>query len=90
MFDHQATDSSNRLSHWEYRVIPEICSHPDFGTYTSYGIQVCQRQDQHCQFLSILHDISSKRAFVEELAALFTRQQLSPLHLKDAVEDLLP
>lgn len=90
MFDHQTTDSSNGLFHWEYRVIPETCTHPDLGTYTSYGIQACQRQGQRCQLLAVLHDISSRQFFVEELAALFTRQQLSPLHLKEAVEDLLP
>lgn len=90
MSNHQTTDSHNTLFHWEYRSIPETCSHPDCGVYISYGIQAYQHCDEHCQLISAVHDISTKQQFVEQLAILFTRQQLSPLHLFDVITDFLP
>ncbi len=36
-----------------------------------------------------LNDISTDRIFVEELAHLFEREMLEPVHLRDVVEDIL-
>lgn len=90
MFDHQATDSNHALLNWEYRTVPETCFHPDYGTYISYGIQAYQCCGGHCQLISAVHDISTKQSFVEQLTILFTKQQLSPLHLLEVITDFLP
>lgn len=90
MFDHQATDSNHALLNWEYRTVPETCFHPDCGTYISYGIQAYQCCGGHCQLISAVHDISTKQSFVEQLTILFTKQQLSPLHLLEVITDFLP
>ncbi len=38
----------------------------------------------------ILHDVAVERRLVQELAARFCRCGLSPTHLQNVVEDLLP
>ena len=75
---------------WEYHVFSEPCWNPDFGDYTSYGIQIFQRQEQAWQSIAILHDISSHYERAEYLATLFTREQVSPIHFLEVLEDLLP
>lgn len=89
MFDHHANDSNNALFSWQYRIASETCFHPDYGTYISYGIQAYQCSGEHCQLISVVHDISTKQNFVEHLANVFTKQQLSPLHLSEVVTDFL-
>ena len=38
----------------------------------------------------VVHDITVDRGMIERTASLFNRGQLSPIHLADALEDLLP
>lgn len=86
----QQANNECTVINWEYLVIPELCSHPDCGEYTSYGIHALQCQPGQNQMVTIVHDISTKQNFVEQLAARFTKYQLSPLHLKEVIEDFLP
>lgn len=65
-----------------YQAVPESGCHPDIGKYRTYGIQVIPQ--------SFIHDVSTDGATVERMANLFTEHQLSPLHLFDVVEDMLP
>ena len=90
MLDHQPTHCSNASHSWEYQTIQETSFLADQGSYTAYGIQAyrCQKGERYC--LNTIHDISTRKDFVEQLAACFTAQQLSPLHFYDAVIDLLP
>ncbi len=38
----------------------------------------------------VIEDITVDRRMIELVIALFNREQLSPLHLADALEDILP
>ena len=38
----------------------------------------------------VIEDITVERRMIEVIIALFNREQLSPLHLADALEDILP
>lgn len=38
----------------------------------------------------VIEDITVDRRMIEVVIALFNREQLSPLHLADALEDILP
>ena len=63
------------MSAYRYQVIQE--THP---SYISYGLA--------CAAAQVL-DISCDRQFAEQLAERYTRFQLSPLHLAEAVQDAL-
>lgn len=67
---------------WRYQVVPEETSHPNIGKYHTYGIQIIPPES--------IHDISTDKTIVERMANLFTEHQLSPIHFRDAVEDMLP
>lgn len=86
----QQTNDNQTLTQWEYHAISEICSHPDYGEYISYGIQAFQQEHGRLHLIAMIHDISTKSSFVEELAHFFTLHQLSPLHFQEAVEDSIP
>jgi hypothetical protein len=90
MVEYQAINQQGARFTWEYLVFPEICSHPDYGSYCSYGILSYQLQDGNRQLIMTVHDISTKQDFTEQLAKRFTRQQLSPIHLLEVLPDFLP
>lgn len=85
----QRTTNTQALHHWEYHIISEICSHPDCGTYHTYGIQAFRCQNEQLQLIAGVHDVSTKQEFAEQLAQLFTQHQLSPLHLEEVIEDFI-
>lgn len=68
-----------------YHVFPEKLQSPDIGTYVTYGIAV----KTPTQGKQVIHDISTYRGFVEEMAELFTRAGLSPVHFDEATEDFV-
>lgn len=63
----------------------ELCS-PELGTYVSYGIRAISASGEEAAFVS---DVSLDFAFVQKLADLCTSGQLSPIHLRDVVEDFI-
>lgn len=63
----------------------ELCT-PELGTYVSYGIRAVLASGEEAASVS---DISTDLAFVQRLAALCTLGQLSPIHLRDVVEDII-
>ena len=73
-----------------YRIISENCVSCDLVPYTAYGIQAISgtRENQHVY--STVSDISTDQRQVAEMVRKFNRFGLSPLHLLDAVEDMLP
>lgn len=62
---------------------------PCLGRYRTFGLRVLRQEAEGDQEVMILPDISTDFAFTLRLASLFTRKQLSPLHLLDVLEDLL-
>lgn len=69
----------------QYCVVGEKRYHQDIGMYQTYGLLVRTKTANLC-----LRDISVVRSKVEHMAAVFNRVQLAPVHLKDAVENMLP
>ncbi|MDR3344553.1 MAG: DUF6514 family protein [Oscillospiraceae bacterium] len=79
------SDTKNTSAQWNYCVIDEMRYHQDVGNYRTYGLLLNEGHGSVC-----LQDISVQRAFVERMAETFNRLQLAPVHLHDAVENLLP
>lgn len=71
---------------FHYHLLKEILYSDELGEYISFGIQVTnQRGDK----VASVSDISTKQDYVEELCRLFNKNNLSPLHLRDVIEDML-
>ena len=62
---------------------------PCAGRYRTFGLRVLREDAEGDRELMILPDVSTDFEFTLRLASLFTRKQLSPLHLLDVLEDLL-
>lgn len=75
---------------WRYLVIPETMDDPVLGRYDTYGIQAKRKVIQGWEQIELIHDVTIDRKFVSLLVSLFNRCQLSPIHLREALEDLLP
>ena len=58
----------------------------DIGKYVSYGIRVLNSQGHIIESVS---DVSVDKDFVTELCYLWTRHQLSPIHIRDVLDDIL-
>lgn len=70
---------------WKYEVVSEDAYNADSGKFRTYGIQLIRLNHE-----KTLHDVSTDRNIVDWMTELFNHHQLSPLHLIDAVVDLLP
>lgn len=71
----------------QYIMIPSIKHSPELGTYVSYDIAL---YDFHTHTtVELVADVTADRNRALELVELFNRCQLSPVHLKDAIEDKL-
>ncbi len=68
----------------QYQAIPVRMEHGEDGNYGTYGLAVTKDGERY-----IVKDVTTDRREAEQLAELFTRVQLSPLHLLDALEDML-
>jgi len=68
-------------------MMPKIRSAPEIGAYVSYDIAAydCMRHDIE----AIVWDATSDRSLALRMVERFNRYQLSPLHLEDAVRDML-
>jgi hypothetical protein len=69
----------------EYHTVREILTTEEFGTYTTYGIIGVENLDD--SVIVFVPDVSTDRTFVEDLARKCTEGCLSPIHLKDVIED---
>lgn len=71
----------------QYIVMPKIRYAPGIGTYVSYDIAAYDglRRD----IVSIVWDVTSDRNLALRMVGKFNRHQLSPIHLQDAILDML-
>ena len=71
----------------QYIMMPKIRYAPGIGTYVSYDIATydCFKRD----IVSIVWDVTSDRDLALRMVGQFNRYQLSPIHLKDAIADML-
>ena len=72
---------------YQYLPTEEQLSSPYLGEYLSFGIaafKICGGRREQVAFIS---DVSTDKAFVEQLARRCTDAQLDPTHLKDVALD---
>lgn len=62
---------------------------PETGRYRTFGLRVLRREKEEEWELMVLPDVSTDFEFTLRLASLFTKSQLSPLHLLNVLEDFL-
>ena len=72
-----------------YQVINETLYHVDIGSYISYGLRVIFLSYGIYKEVQKISDISTDEKKVALLAELCTKNQLSPIHLLDVIEDFL-
>lgn len=71
----------------QFIMMPKIRYAPDIGTYVSYDIAAydCFERD----IVAIVWDVTSDRNLALRMCQKFNRYQLSPVHLEEAVIDML-
>lgn len=63
---------------------------PELGRYDTYGIQAKKKVIRGWEQIERIHDVTTDRKFASLLVSLFNQHQLSPIHLREALEDMLP
>lgn len=72
-----------------YQVIKEEFYHEDIGDYVTFGLKVVfATYGVYSEILKI-SDISTDKNSVVKLADLCNRNQVSPLHILDVIQDRL-
>lgn len=75
---------------FRYRPVKQFLSSSDLGDYCSYGIHAFTATPTGFDNAGLIFDISCDQDFVSLLADTYTRLQLDPIHLLDAILDALP
>lgn len=75
---------------WHYQAVRESWHNPDLGQYLTYGLRVQRKTGLGWEEIGLIHDVTTQHCFGRRLAKLFSRHQLSPLHFRDVIEDMLP
>jgi len=70
-----------------YFMIPEKRNAPDLGTYRTYNIAAYGKM--YRPPVAVVRDVSTDAELVVRMVCAFTRNELDPIHLKDAVLDML-
>ena len=73
-----------------YRVISETCGDPELEGRVTCGLLAETISDSRWTHIQTLHDVSPDLDLVMLMADQFNVHQLHPIHLQDAVEDMLP
>lgn len=63
-----------------YKIIKQNKNSTELGDYCTYGIQIGE---------ILVEDISLNRENLENLVSLMNKENLSPIHLMDVIEDFL-
>ena len=71
----------------QYIMMPKIRYTAGIGTYVSYDIAEydCFKRD----IMTIVWDVTSDRDLALRMCEMFNRYQLSPIHLEEAIIDML-
>lgn len=77
-------------TNWSYWAVEETLDDPLLGKYRTYGIQAKHRTVYGWELIEMIHDVTLEANLAQKLARLFRQHQLSPLHIRDALDDMLP
>ena len=74
-----------------YRYLPvkETASSDELGTYDTWGIRVSHITESDSKEIRYISDVSVNYDSVELFTRLCNEQQLDPIHLSDAIDDIL-
>lgn len=75
---------------WRYRLTQETRHLEDVGWFPTYGIQAEERRRGRWVYVTTLHDVTLDHAVAQRIVEQMNRLQLSPVHLLEAVESMLP
>ena len=71
-----------------YSVFEESRSSPELGAYVTYGVKAAP-EDDHSACFDTVADVSLSEARLGVFVRLCNELQLSPIHLRDVIEDFL-
>lgn len=74
---------------FRYLPIESELSAPGIGPYCTFGLRVIRVRNGRGEEVICLPDVSTDSSFVQRLADTLNREQLSPIHLPDVLEDLM-
>ncbi|MDR1703567.1 MAG: hypothetical protein LBS19_02625 [Clostridiales bacterium] len=74
---------------WRYHAAAERHCSPELGDYCSYGLYAEYKGASGWEPAGCIHDVTTDNNTALYMAELFTDRQLSGVHLKDALEDML-
>lgn len=75
---------------WRYRLVQETRHQADVGWFPTYGIQAEERRRGRWVCVTTLHDVTLDHGLAQRMVEQMNRLQLSPVHLLEAVESMLP
>lgn len=75
---------------WNYETIKELLYAPGLGHYFTYGLLAARKINAAWEPVEFIHDVTTDYLLVKKMEELFNRYQLYPIHLRDAIEDMLP
>lgn len=75
---------------WRYRLVQETQHVPDMGCFPTCGIQAEERRRGQWVWVMTLHDVTLDHGDAQRMVEQMNRLQLSPVHLLEAVEAMLP
>ena len=73
----------------EYYTVKESLYNEEVGSFTAYGIGVCETNPYTRKTLKYISDVFLDQKKAEKIVGLCNRLQLDPIHLFDVVEDAI-
>ena len=67
----------------EYKVISETSTHPDIGSFDTFGLEVYENGT----LIQTESDVSAEWDVVNRIARLCNEEQLEPVHLRDVIQN---
>lgn len=75
---------------WRYRLVTETRYREDTGWYPTYAVAAERNYGGRWEPAGMVHDVSLSWETASDLVRRMNRSQLSPVHLLEAVGDMLP
>lgn len=73
----------------EFYTVKESLYREEVGSFTAYGIGVCENNPCKRETLEYIPDVFLDKQKAERFVVMCNRLQLDPLHLLDVVEDAI-
>lgn len=74
---------------YRYLPIKETAFSDELGTYDTWGIRVSHITESDSKEIGYIPDVSVNYGLVEHFTRLCNEGQLDPIHLHDAIDDIL-